>query len=148
MQNNTPIISICSTRLSPLSLIVNYVFIIFTALNFFSDYCPELICIGIWINYFIRNQHALPESLLMPVFSSEKGIEATNCFQSISLGNCCFVLKTAAALGQQACNELLWLRFAVVSKAVQGHARGTPLGKVRVILCSCLCCTVLGTNTG
>jgi len=100
MQNNTPIISICSTRLSPLSLIANYVFIIFTALNFFSDYRPELICIGIWMNYFIRNQHALPETLLVPVFSSKKGTEATNCFQSISLGNCCSVQKMTAALAQ------------------------------------------------
>lgn len=74
------------------------------------------------MNYFIRNQHALPESLLMPVFSSKKGIEATNCFQSISLGNCCFVQAMTAALGQQTCNELLWLRLAVVPKAVQGDA--------------------------
>lgn len=122
MQNNTPIISIRSTRLSPLSLIANYVSIIFTALNFFSDYWSELICIGICMNYFIRNQHALPESLLVPVFSSKKGIEATNCFQSISLGNWCFVQEMTTALGQQTCNKLLWLQFAVVSKAVQGHA--------------------------
>lgn len=100
MQSSTPVIAIRSTRLSPLSLIPNYVFIIFTALNFFSDYWPELICTGTWMNYFIRNQHALPERLLMPVFFSKKGVEATNCFQSISLGNCCFVQKMTAVPGQ------------------------------------------------
>lgn len=80
------------------------------------------------MNYFIRNQHALPGSLLMPVFSSKKGGEVTNCFQSISLGNCCLVQEMTAALGRKPPNELLWLQFAGVSEIVQGWTSGEAGG--------------------
>lgn len=64
----------------------------------------------------------------MPVFSSKKGGEVTNCFQSTSLRNCCLVQEMTAALGRKPPNELLWLQFAGVSEIVQGWTSGEAGG--------------------